>query len=120
MRISLIPSFACSLVALFRLTTSLAHAEPVWAVRPEPGLACMTTSQPAPIMEQPRSDAQPLATAGPIVFAITPRHIEGGYVEVERPNGQIGWIPQTALSSGPPACVPTLMSNGLVLGGAAR
>jgi hypothetical protein len=70
-------------------------------------------------VEQPRADAQPLASAGPIVFAIKPQHVENGYVEVERPNGQIGWIQQTALSAGPAACVPTLMSNGLVLTGPA-
>ena len=50
-----------SAIALFLLTAPIAHADPVWAVRPEPGLVCMTTSQPAPIVEQPRADAQPLA-----------------------------------------------------------
>jgi hypothetical protein len=114
------PSLACSL-APFLLSASLAHAEAVWAIRPEPGLVCMATTQPLPqILEQPRADALPLATAGPIVFAVKPQHVEAGYVEVERPNGQTGWVQQTALSAGPASCVPTLMSNGLVLAGVAQ
>jgi hypothetical protein len=94
---------------------SAAHADPIWAVRPEPGLVCMTTSQPAPIVDQPRADAQPLAMAGPIVFVITPQHVDGRYIEIERPNHQVGWIQQSVLSAGPTKCVPTLMSNGLIL-----
>ena len=103
-------------VALLLLTAANAHADPVWAVRPEPGLVCMT-SQSAQIVEQPRADAQSLAIAGPVVFVITPKHIDGGYVEIERPNKQVGWVAQSALSAGPVGCVPTLMSNGLVLAG---
>jgi hypothetical protein len=109
-----------SFIALFLLAAPLAHADPVWAVRPEPGLVCMTTSHSAPIQEQPRADAPAVATAGPIVFIITPQHVEAGYVEVERPNHQIGWIQQDALSAGPTKCVPTLMSNGLILTAGAR
>jgi hypothetical protein len=106
-------------LALFLLGAPLAHADPIWAVRPEPSLVCMK-SQPAQILELPRADAQPLATAGAVVFVITPEHVDGGYVEVERPNRQTGWMPQSALSAGPVACVPTLMSNGLVLAGSLR
>jgi len=80
----------------------------------------MTTSNSAPIQEQPRADAPALATAGPIVFIITPQHVEADYVEVERPNRQIGWIQQDALSAAPTKCVPTLMSNGLILTAGAR
>jgi hypothetical protein len=118
----IIPSLVrCSLLVPFLLSASLAHAEAVWAIRPEPGLVCMATAQPRPqILDQPRGDALPLATAGPVVFAVKPQHVEAGYMEVERPNGQIGWVQQTALSAGPASCVPTLMSNGLVLPGAAR
>ena len=109
-----------SLIALFLLAAPLAHADPAWAIRPEPGLVCMTTSHSVPIQEKPRADALALATAGPIVFIITPQHVEAGYVEVERPNRQIGWIQQDALSAGPTKCVPTLMSNGLILTAGAR
>lgn len=101
-------------LAIFLLTAPLAHADPVWAVRPEPGLVCMT-SQPARILEQPRADAQAIAVAGSVVLVVTPQHVDGGYVEVERPNRQAGWMPQSALSAGPAGCVPTLMSNGLIL-----
>jgi hypothetical protein len=107
-------------LALFLLTAPLAHAEGIWAIRPEPGLVCMvaTTRPPPQILEQPRADAQALATAGPVVLAVTPQHVDSGYVEIERPNRQTGWVQQTALSAGPAACVPVLMSNGLILSGA--
>jgi hypothetical protein len=106
-----------SLIALFLLGAPLAHADPVWAVRPVPDLVCMTAVQPSPqIMEQPRAGARPLAVAGPIVFAMQPQRAENGYVEVERPNRQAGWIQQGALSPGPAGCIPMLMSNGLILG----
>jgi len=108
-----------SLIALFLLAARLAYADSLWAVRPEPGLVCMTTSQPAPIKEQPRADAQALAMSGPIVFVITPQHVDGGYVEIERPTRQAGWVQQGALSAGPAKCVPTLMSNGMILIGGA-
>ncbi|MEA2741929.1 MAG: hypothetical protein QOG25_300, partial [Acetobacteraceae bacterium] len=45
-----------------------------------------------------------------------PQRAENGYVEVERPNRQAGWIQQGALSPGPAGCIPMLMSNGLILG----
>lgn len=92
------------------------QAEPVWAVRPEPGLTCAGTSIPRPaIFDQPRSDASALAIAGPVVLVIKPQHVESGFVEVERPNGQRGWVQQSSLAAGPANCVPSLMSNGLIL-----
>jgi len=102
-------------ILLAVLLASPACADPVWPVRPEPGLVCMTLTAPAQIVEQPRSNATSLATAGAIVFAVQPLQISNGYVKVERPNRQIGWVPQTALASGPVKCEPMLMSNGLVL-----
>ena len=105
---------------LFTLPAPLAHADPVWAVRPEPGLVCMATSTPAPqILDVPSAKGRPLAVAGPIVLARHPSHLDNGYVEVERPNKQTGWVLQGALSPGPAKCVPTLMSNGLILIGGA-
>ena len=93
-----------------------AHADPVWAIRPEPGLVCMTTTSPRPpILDLPRADAEVLAVAGPVVLAVKPQHLEAGYVEIERPTRQRGWVRQTALSAATDVCTPTLMSNGLIL-----
>jgi hypothetical protein len=69
------------------------------------------------ILEFPRLDARHIATAGSIVFAVQPIRLVNGYVAVERPNRQVGWIQQTSLSNGPAGCAPTLMSNGLILTG---
>ena len=104
-----------SLIILAALVAPSAHADPVWPVRPEPGLVCMSVTSPGQIIEQPRSNATALATAGPIVFAVQPLRVANGYVEVERPNKQTGWISQSVLAPGPVPCVPTLMSNGLIL-----
>ncbi len=99
-------------------TMMVAHADPVWSVRPEPRLACMTvTVTGAQILEQPRPDATHIATAGSIVFAVQPQRLVNGFAAVERPNREVGWVPQNILADGPAACVPTLMSNGLILTG---
>lgn len=106
------------LTAALTLAASLAWADPVWSVRPEPRLACMATSRAgSEILDGPRGRARPLAVAGGIVFILQPPHIDSGYVEVERPNRQTGWIEQSALAPAPDGCTPMLMSNGLVLPG---
>jgi hypothetical protein len=105
-------------IAIVLGSSMLAHADPVWPVRPEPRLTCMAvTVTGAQILEQPRPDATHIATAGSIVFAVLPRRLVNGFAAVERPNREIGWVPQNVLTDGPAACVPTLMSNGLVLTG---
>jgi hypothetical protein len=98
------------------LVATQAMADPIWPVRPEPGLACMAVTSPGvQILAQPHPAASALATAGPLVFAVQPQKLSNGYVEIERPNKEPGWIQQDALSPGPANCVPTLMSNGLIL-----
>ena len=81
-------------LALFLLTAPLAHADPVWAVRPETRTCVHGVAALRRYSEQPRADAPALATAGPIVFIITPLNVEAGYVEVERPNRQTGGLQQ--------------------------
>lgn len=97
------------------LIPTVAYADPVWAIRPEPGLVCMSTTSLAPILEQPQVEAHPIANAGPVVFVLRPVRVENGFVEIERPNKQAGWIAQSALHQGSEHCQPTLMSNGLIL-----
>lgn len=94
------------------------YADVVWAIRPEPGLTCMAVSEAGiQILEFPRPDSPRIATAGAIVFAFQPQRIVNGYTEIQRPNRQAGWIQQASVSAGPAACVPSLMSNGLILMG---
>ena len=108
-------------VTLLILVSTLAHADPIWAVRPDPRLVCMkTTSAGLPILGLPRANATVLAIAGPLVFAVKPPLADAGYVAVERPNHQRGWVRQASLSPGPAGCTPTLMSNGLILATTAR
>ncbi len=104
---------ALALAAL--LIPAVAFADPVWAIRPEPGLVCMSTTPLAPILEQPQVDAHPIATAGPVVFVLRPVRVENGFIEIERPNKQAGWIAQNGLHQNLDHCQPTLMSSGLIL-----
>lgn len=94
-----------------------ACADPVWSIRPEPGLVCMAPKTGSLIVSQPSAKAPPLAVAGAIVFVMQRHRPVNGYVEIERPNKQTGWIEQATLSPGPDNCVPMLMSNGLILTG---
>ena len=105
------------LIALAALTPLSALADPIWAIRPEPGLICMAVSSAKPILDQPHG--QPTATSGQMVFVLKPMRPLDGFVEIERPNRQTGWIEQSALSPAPD-CTPTLMSNGLILTGSTR
>ena len=106
-----------SIVTAFTLP---ALADPVWLIRPEPGLICASvTAVGTQILEHPRSGAPSIATAGRIVFTVQPAQRANGYVEVQRPNKQVGWILQTTLTNGPEKCVPTLTSSGLILPGTA-
>ena len=105
------------LVTLAALSPLAALADPVWAIRPEPGLICMAVSSAKPILDQPHG--RPTATSGQIVFVFKPMRPQDGFVEIERPNRQVGWIEQDILSPAP-NCTPTLMSNGLILTGSTR
>jgi hypothetical protein len=107
-------------VLLILLVAAPAMADPVWPVRPEPGLVCMAAASGAQIQVQPHADATALATAGPIVLVVRPQQAINGYLQIERPNKQPGWVKLDALSPGPAKCVPTLMSNGLILIGGDR
>jgi hypothetical protein len=112
---------AAAAITSLALTVPFAQADDaVWAVRPEPGLVCMAASSPTSILLEPKANGVALAIAGPIVFVVQPRRVSNGYVEIERPNKQIGWVAQSTLSICPDRCVPTLMSNGLILIGEAH
>lgn len=103
-----------ALVTAIGLLTALpAYADIVWAVRPEPGLVCMTPANgSAPFTEYPRKDAKVIANLIGIVFAVSSTRTVNGYIEVEGGNREEGWVPKEALKLYTEKCVPKLMSNG--------
>ena len=94
-----------------------AYADPDWAIRPEPGLICMSPQPGTVIFELASVKSKQIAIAGRIVLVRQQRKPVDGFVEIERANRQLGWVEQSALSPGPDGCVPTLMSNGLIYAG---
>lgn len=98
------------------------------AVQPAPGLACMSLDSQAlqtmqqsdlpPVLAAPNPSAVRLGYPSEIVFVKWPLIQQNGYTEMERLNGQTGWI-DTAhltiwhpLNGGTAKCIPSIMSNG--------
>lgn len=110
------------------LAPGLTFANGLTAVRPAPGLACMSldnqalqaTQQSAlpPVLAAPSATASRIGYPTEIVFIRSPLVEKNGYVEMERLNGQIGWIAANRLQTWHPLnggnakCVPSIMSNG--------
>ena len=113
---------------------ALVLADPPYVVRPEPGLVCMNVSVPAlsqrgikgvqawdglpHIKTAPTRDAEPIAMASAVIFAVSPLHVENGYVEVRTYRNTEGWLPKALLTPyhsqlDPNAkCIPSLRSDG--------
>ncbi len=103
-------------------------ASALTAVQPAPGLACMSLdSQALQTMQQsdlprvlaaPYSSARQIGYPTAIIFVKRPLVQENGYTEMERLNGQTGWIATAhlrtwhPLNGGTAKCVPSIMSNG--------
>ncbi len=117
---------ALTALAMTALGTSAASA--LTAVKPAPGLACMSLDSVAlqtmqqsklpPVLSAPDPSAPQLGYPSAIVFVKWPLVQENGFTEMERLNGQTGWIatahlaPWHALNGGTAKCVPSIMSNG--------
>jgi hypothetical protein len=113
---------------LVTITFGPAIASALTAVQPAPGLACMSLDSQAletmqqsdlpPVLSAPSSSAPRLGYPSAIVFVKWPLIQENGYTEMERLNGQIGWIATAQLKTWHPLnggnakCVPSIMSNG--------
>ena len=107
---------------------AVSFADGISAVRPAPGLACMSLDSQAmqatqqselpPVLAAPSPTATRLGYPTEIVFVTWPLVERNGYVEMERMNGQVGWIasnrlqPWRPLNGGNAKCVPSVMSNG--------
>jgi hypothetical protein len=117
---------AFTLVAASTFGPSVANA--LTAVQPAPGLACMSLDSQAlqtmqqsdlpPVLSAPNPSAARLGYPSAIVFVKWPLVQQSGYTEMERLNGQTGWIATNRLTTWHPLnggnarCVPAIMSNG--------
>lgn len=104
------------------------YAQGVHAVRPIPGLVCMSLSpedeaatqqsQLPPILAAPSATAPRIGFPTGIVFVKWPIHQVNDFVEMTRLDGQTGWIdahhlrPWHSMNKSNAKCVPSLMSNG--------
>lgn len=68
------------------------------------------------IRNAPAATAPAVAIAPSVLFVRSPEHVIGGFVEIMRINGQLGWIEQARVKPFDPSsrCVPSLMSNGRI------
>jgi hypothetical protein len=117
---------AFTFVVTITLGPSIASA--LTAVQPAPGLACMSLDSQAlqtmqqsdlpPVLAAPNPSAARLGYPSAIVFVKWPLVQQSGYTEMERLNGQTGWIATDHLTTWHPLnggnakCVPSIMSNG--------
>jgi hypothetical protein len=103
------------------------HAEPVYAVRPIDGYACMRLNVTEAevlnprgtgifILTAPRPDAAHGTTAPGVVFVREPQHRVDGYLEVLQLTGQPGWIAADKVRPYEKTlrCVPSVLSNGRI------
>jgi hypothetical protein len=104
-------------VAMGLLTTTTAMADPIWQVRREPGLVCMTMpNKGTAIHSEHFSAARIVGYADSIVFMLLPRRSHDGFTEIERPNRETGWVAEKDMK--PQAdCTPMVMSDGSIKGG---
>ena len=98
------------------------------AVRPVPGLKCMSLDAASraatrqadlpPVLASPDPGASRIGYPTSIVFVKTPVHNKNGFVEIVRLNGESGWIAADhletwhPLNGGSATCTPSVMSNG--------
>lgn len=117
-----------AITVLVTITFGPVMASALTAVQPAPGLACMSLDSQAleatqqsdlpPVLSAPDSSAPRIGYPSAIVFVKWPLVQENGYTEMERLNGQIGWIATAQLKTWHPLnggnakCVPSVMSNG--------
>lgn len=117
----------CAVIAASILPTT-GRAQGLQAVRPVPGLVCVSLDQNSlaavqqnelpPILAKPNAGAQRIGYATSIVFVRWPEVRENGFVAMIRLNGQPGWIEATHLrpwhspNGGSATCTPSVMSNG--------
>ena len=108
--------------------TEPGHTQGLQAVRPVPGLVCMSLDnasleatrqeQLPPVLSSPDPTAQTIGYPTSIVFVRWPEIEKNGYVQIVRLNGQEGWISASHLqpwhpkNGGNATCTPSLMSNG--------
>lgn len=106
----------------------LAQAEGLHAVHPIPGYVCMqlalTSAQivdpkiGVPVREAPSRSATIAGYAATTVIVQSPPQAKDGFLQVLRPDGELGWIeagylrPWTNPYAPNARCVPSLMSNG--------
>lgn len=107
---------------------SVSSAQPLTAVRPLDGYACMRLNLPreqmvsrtlnAPIFAEPSSSSRQISQASAVVITRSPMNIRNGFAEVLTLDGKPGWFPERLLgpyatASNPGAhCAPVLMSDG--------
>jgi hypothetical protein len=117
-------------VAVIGISTVACDAAPVTVVRKVPGLKCMlldnqalaatVQSQLPPIRSAPSASAPTIGYPAEIVLVRDPLQEQGGFVAVERINGQFGWIeadrlqPWHAMNGRPGKCIPSQLSNGRI------
>lgn len=115
-----------TLLAIF--VPSLVQAEGLHAVHPLPGYACMQLAlTPAqivdpkvgvPVREAPSRSAAIAGYAATTVIVQSPPQARNGFLQVLRPDGDLGWVEAGYLRPwanpyAPSArCVPSMMSNG--------
>jgi hypothetical protein len=119
---------ASILAIVMTLAPTSSFANGLTAVKPAPGLACMSLDSQAmqatqqsdlpAVLAAPSPTATHLGYPTEIVFVTWPLVERNGYVQMERINGQVGWIaanrlqPWHPLNGGNAKCVPSIMSNG--------
>lgn len=104
-----------------------AQAQSIHVVRPIDGFVCKKlnitereamspTGAGVDIRSAPSASAPSVAIAPSVLFVRSPEHVVGGFVEVMRISGQLGWIEQARVKPFDPSsrCVPSLMSNGRI------
>lgn len=118
------------------LACGAAHADALRAVRPLPGYACMQLALTpeqltdpkvgVPVRGAPSRDAPIVGFAANTVIAQNPPQPKAGFLQVLRPNGEVGWIEAGYLRPwGNPfapnsRCSPAIMSDGKPGFGAVR
>ncbi len=106
----------------------LGRAQGLQAVRPAPGLVCMSLDEHAltatqqsklpPVLAEPRAGAEKIGHPTSIVFVKSPEVHRNGCIATVRLNGQTGWFEASHLRPWHPAnggsatCTPSVMSNG--------
>jgi hypothetical protein len=101
-------------MGLLATTATSAVADPPWQVHREPGLICMTMpNRGVAIHSVPAQTSDVIGYADSTVFMPLPRRAGNGFVMIERPDREPGWVPEKGMQP-KPNCTPMLMSNGAI------